>query len=91
MSWFTRLNPKRAEGAGFCREQKTLIWRSCPVAPSFREIANEFSVSGQRVHQLYQHAIDKVTALANQPEGVNAPIAALRERNRAAGVRSSAP
>lgn len=89
MSWFARLNPKRAEGAGWCREQKTLMWRSCPVPPSFGEIAGQFSVSSQRAHQLYKRAIDKVTALANQPVEIDAPIAKLRERNRAARVTST--
>jgi hypothetical protein len=88
MSWFTKLNPKRDEDVGMSREQKLLIWRSRPVALSFGEIGNQFSVSSQRAHQVYRRAIDKVTALANQAEGVDAPIAKLRQRNRAARATS---
>jgi hypothetical protein len=89
MGWFVRLNSQRTEGIKRSREQEMLLLRSLPVPPSFGEIGRRLGVSSQRAHQLYQRAVDKVTALANQPEGIDAPIAKLRERNRAARVTSS--
>jgi hypothetical protein len=91
MGWFVRLNPQRAEGIRRSREQDMLLLRSLPTPPSFGEIGRQLGVSSQRAHQVYVRAIDKVTVLANQPEGIDAPIAKLRQRNRAARVTCSPP
>jgi len=92
MRWFTALGEIGPRAYAFdqsneplwqlSRPQRVIVWRARPVPVSYADIGRQLGVSHTTARSMHRDAIETVWKASNAPKLVEAPIQALRERNR---------
>jgi hypothetical protein len=92
MRWFTALGEIGPRAYAFdqsneplwrlSRPQCVIVWRAGPGPMSYAEIGRQLGVSHTTAQNLHNRAIEATWKASNTPERVEAPLEALRERNR---------
>jgi hypothetical protein len=92
MRWFTALGEIGPRAYAFdqsneplwqlSRRQRVIVWRAGRGPMSYVEIGRQLGVSHTTARNLHRDAIEAAWKVSNAPERVEAPVQALRERNR---------